>query len=49
MSSVSVPEPGEKNRRGAKSITTPTPTRAAATHGNSEGDGRVRSLVMIEP
>jgi hypothetical protein len=31
ISSVSVPDPGEKIRLGAKTITAPTATRAAAT------------------
>jgi hypothetical protein len=49
MSNVSVPEPGLKNLLGARSMTAPTPTRAAATHGNSERDGPVLSLAMFEP
>jgi hypothetical protein len=49
MSSVSVPEPGVKNLLGARSMMAPTPTRAAATHGNSERDGPVLSLGMFEP
>jgi hypothetical protein len=49
MSSVSVPESGLKNLLGARSMTAPTPTRAAATHGNSEDDGLVLSLVIVEP
>jgi hypothetical protein len=48
MSRVSVPESGEKIRLGAKSIATPTPTRAAATHPKSD-DGRVASFVMMKP
>jgi hypothetical protein len=49
MSSVSVPESGLKTLLGATSMTAPTPTRAAATHGNSDCDGPVLSLAMFEP
>jgi hypothetical protein len=49
MSSVSVPEPGLKILFGATSMTAPTPTRAAATHGNRERDDPVLSLAMVEP
>jgi hypothetical protein len=38
MRSVSVPEPGEKIRLGARIITAPTPTRAAATTAKIEVD-----------
>jgi hypothetical protein len=49
MSSVSVPESGLKILLGARSMTAPTPTRATATHGNSERDGPALSLAMVEP
>jgi hypothetical protein len=49
MSSVSVRDPGLKILFGATSMTAPTPTRATATHGNSERDGLVLSLAMFEP
>jgi hypothetical protein len=49
MSSVSVPEPGVNNLLGARSMTAPTPTRATATHGNSERDGPALSLAIFEP
>jgi hypothetical protein len=38
MSNVSVPEPGEKIRLGARIIAAPTPTRAAATTAKIEVD-----------
>jgi hypothetical protein len=49
MSSVAVPESGEKNRLGARSIAAPTPMRAAETHGSKEDDDRVLSRVTVEP
>ena len=43
MSSVSVPDPGEKIRLGARNIVAPTATRAAATIAKIEVDAWVFS------
>jgi len=43
MSSVSVPDPGEKIRLGARIIVAPTATRAAATIAKIEVDAWVFS------
>jgi starvation-inducible outer membrane lipoprotein len=42
MSSVSVPDPGEKIRLGARIIVAPTATRAAATIAKIEVDATAR-------
>lgn len=49
MSSVSVPDPGEKIRLGAKIITAPTATRAAATSAKIGVDAWVFSCTTARP
>jgi hypothetical protein len=49
MSSVSVPDPGEKNRLGARIIAAPTPTRAAATSAMIRVDAWALSCITARP
>src|ERR1700728_4459984 len=49
MSSVSVPDPGEKNRLGARTIAAPTPTRGAATSAKIGGDAGALSCITARP
>jgi len=48
MSRVSVPDPGEKIRLGARIITAPTATRAAATSAKIELDPWPRSILTVK-
>jgi hypothetical protein len=48
MSKVSVPDPGEKIRLGARIITAPTATRAAATSAKIEVDPWPRSILEVK-
>ena len=49
MSSVSVPDPGEKIRLGARIIVAPTATRAAATIAKIEVDAWAFSRITARP
>jgi len=49
MSSVSVPDPGEKIRLGTMIIVAPTATRAAATIAKIEFDAWAFSRVTARP
>jgi hypothetical protein len=49
MSNVSVPDPGEKIRLGARIITAPTATRAAATSAKIGVDAWAFSWITARP
>jgi hypothetical protein len=49
MSSVSVPDPGEKIRLGTRIIVAPTATRAAATIAKIEVDAWAFSRITARP